>query len=229
MGLEAGYGRVPVLRGVTLRVQRGEIVTLIGRNGAGKSTTLRAISGLVHVWAGQIRFCDRAVERESPHALVRAGIVHVPEGRRLFAEMTVRENLLLGGYTCPRRELRDRLDRVYEWFPLLRARDRQLAGSLSGGEQQMLAIGRGLMADPVLLLLDEPSLGLAPKMVAQVAEMIRGIQARGITILLVEQNAQLALELSQRAYVLQTGRVVRQGPSSALRDDPHVRAAYLGV
>jgi branched-chain amino acid transport system ATP-binding protein len=227
--LEAGYGVAPVLRHVTLRVARGEIVTLIGSNGAGKSTTLRAISGLVAISGGEIRFLGDAISARPSHAIVRAGIAHVPEGRRLFGEMTVRENLLLGAYTCPRRELSGRVARVYEWFPALAERDHQLAGSLSGGEQQMLAIGRGLTADPKLLLLDEPSLGLAPKLVMQVAGMIQTIRDRGITVFLVEQNAQLALSISDRAYVLQTGQIAREGASRDLLGDPFVRTAYLGL
>ena len=228
-GLEASYGGALVLRDVSARVDRGEIVTLIGSNGAGKSTTLRAISGLVVIRGGQIRFRGQLITRRPSHAIVRAGVAHVPEGRRLFGEMTVRENLLLGAYTCRRRELGGRLTRVYQWFPQLAERDHQMAGSLSGGEQQMVAIGRGLMADPSLLLLDEPSLGLAPKLVAQVADMIRSIRELGITILLVEQNAQLALQISDRAYVLQTGRVAREGASRDLLGDPFVRTAYLGL
>jgi branched-chain amino acid transport system ATP-binding protein len=227
--LEAGYGVAPVLRDVTLRVARGEIVTLIGSNGAGKSTTLRAISGLVAISGGAIRFLGQAIGGRPSHAIVRAGVAHVPEGRRLFGEMTVRENLLLGAYTCPRRELSARVARVYEWFPALAERDHQLAGSLSGGEQQMVAIGRGLTADPRLLLLDEPSLGLAPKLVMQVAGMIQAIRDRGITVLLVEQNAQLALSISDRAYVLQTGQIAREGASRDLLGDPFVRTAYLGL
>lgn len=229
VAVEAGYGRAAVLRGVSIRVDRGEIVTLIGSNGAGKSTTLRAISGLVPVREGKISFLGDTISDRPSHAVVRSGLAHVPEGRRLFADMTVRENLLLGGYTCPRQELRERLGRVFEWFPLLQERDRQLAGSLSGGEQQMVAISRGLMANPTLLMLDEPSLGLAPKLVAQVAEIIQTIRVRGITVLLVEQNARLALQISDRGYVLQTGRIIREGPSSALLDDPFVRTAYLGL
>ena len=228
-GVEAGYGAGPVLRGVSVRVDRGEIVTLIGSNGAGKSTTLRAISGLVAVRKGRIRFLDRVISGRPSHAIVRAGVAHVPEGRRLFGEMTVRENLLLGAYIAPRRELGQRVARVYDWFPRLAERDHQLAGSLSGGEQQMVAIGRGLMADPTLLLLDEPSLGLAPKLVVQVAEMIRAIRDRGLTVLLVEQNAHLALQFSDRAYVLQTGQIALEGVSRDLLGDPFVRKAYLGL
>jgi branched-chain amino acid transport system ATP-binding protein len=228
-GLEAGYGAAPVLRNITLRVERREIVTLIGSNGAGKSTTLRAISGLATIRRGEIRFLGHVISRWRSHAIVRAGVAHVPEGRRLFGEMTIRENLLLGAYTSRRRELVDRIARVYDWFPRLAERDHQLAGSLSGGEQQMVAIGRGLMADPTLLLLDEPSLGLAPKLVTQVAEMIQSIRGRGITVLLVEQNAHLALQLSDRAYVLQTGAIAREGTSRDLLGDAFVRAAYLGL
>jgi len=227
--LEAGYGVAPVLRNITLRVGSGEIVTLIGSNGAGKSTTLRAISGLITISRGEIRFLGQAISGRPSHAIVRAGVAHVPEGRRLFGEMTVRENLLLGAYTCRRRELSARVARVYEWFPALAERDHQLAGSLSGGEQQMVAIGRGLTADPKLLLLDEPSLGLAPKLVTQVAGMIQAIRDRGITVLLVEQNAQLALSISDRAYVLQTGQIAREGASRDLLGDPFVRTAYLGL
>ncbi|OGL14121.1 MAG: branched-chain amino acid ABC transporter ATP-binding protein [Candidatus Rokubacteria bacterium RIFCSPLOWO2_12_FULL_71_22] len=227
--VHAGYGRAAVLQGVRLHVTRGEIVTLIGSNGAGKSTALRTISGLVPTRQGQIRFLGQAISDRPSHAIVRAGLAHVPEGRRLFGDMTVRENLLLGGYTCSRRESDERLARAYAWFPLLAERDRQLAGSLSGGEQQMVAIARGLMADPKLLLLDEPSLGLAPKLVAQVAEMIRTVRARGVTILLVEQNANLALQLCDRGYVLQVGRIVLEGAGRELLDDPFVRTAYLGL
>ncbi|MBI4269700.1 MAG: ABC transporter ATP-binding protein [Candidatus Rokubacteria bacterium] len=227
--VHAGYGRAAVLQGVRLHVTPGEIVTLIGSNGAGKSTALRTISGLVPTRQGQIRFLGQAISDRPSHAIVRAGLAHVPEGRRLFGDMTVRENLLLGGYTGSRRQSDERLARAYAWFPLLAERDRQLAGSLSGGEQQMVAIARGLMADPKLLLLDEPSLGLAPKLVAQVAEMIRTVRARGVTILLVEQNANLALQLCDRGYVLQVGRIVLEGAGRELLDDPFVRTAYLGL
>ncbi len=227
--VQAGYGGAPVLKGVTLSVHEREIVTLIGSNGAGKSTTLRAISRLIGVERGEIRFRGDAISRESSHAIVRRGVVHIPEGRRLFGDMTVRENLVLGGYTASRRALEERLARVLAWFPRLDERRGQLAGSLSGGEQQMVAIARGLMAEPTVLMLDEPSLGLAPKLVAQVAEMIRTIRGRGITVLLVEQNARLALELADRAYVLRTGRIVLEGPSADILNDPEVRTAYLGL
>jgi branched-chain amino acid transport system ATP-binding protein len=227
--VQAGYGPAPALRGVSLSVKEGEIVTLIGSNGAGKSTTLRAISRLIPVRAGTIRFRGDLISNASSHLVVRRGLVHIPEGRRLFADMTVRENLLLGGYTCRRSELDARLARVYEWFPVLGERERQLASSLSGGEQQMVAIARGLMIQPTFVMLDEPSLGLAPKLVGQVAGMIRSIRAHGITVMLVEQNARLALELADRAYVLQTGRIALEGPSREVLNNPEVRAAYLGL
>jgi branched-chain amino acid transport system ATP-binding protein len=227
--VQAGYGAAPVLQGISISVKQGEIVTLIGSNGAGKSTTLRVISRLIPVRAGVIRFRGELISGEGSHRVVRRGLVHVPEGRRLFPDMTVRENLLLGGYTCRRGELPARLAGVYDWFPLLRERDRQLAGSLSGGEQQMVAIARGLMIQPTLVMLDEPSLGLAPRLVGQVADMIRAIRERGITVMLVEQNARLALELSDRAYVLQTGRIALEGPSRDVVANAEVRAAYLGL
>jgi len=229
MGVQAGYGPAPVLQGVSLSVREGEIVTLIGSNGAGKSTTLRAISRLIPVRAGTIRFRGELISNASSHLVVRRGLVHIPEGRRLFTDMTVKENLLLGGYTCGRRELDGRLAQVYEWFPVLGEREHQLARSLSGGEQQMVAIARGLMIQPAFVMLDEPSLGLAPKLVGQVAEMIRSIRARGITVMLVEQNARLALELADRAYVLQTGRIALEGPSREVLNNQEVRAAYLGL
>ena len=228
-GVQAGYGRAPVLRDVSLSVGEGEIVTLIGSNGAGKSTTLRVISRLIPTRAGTIRFRGEVISGASSHAVVRRGLVHIPEGRRLFTDMTVRENLLLGGYTCRRRELDARIAQVFEWFPVLGERGRQLARSLSGGEQQMVAIARGLITQPVCVMLDEPSLGLAPKLVGQVAQMIRTIRERGITVLLVEQNARLALELADRAYVLQTGRIALEGPSREVLDNQEVRAAYLGL
>lgn len=227
--VQAGYGPVPVLQGLRLSVHEGEIVTLIGSNGAGKSTTLRVISRLIPLRAGQIRFRGEPIGERASHVVVRRGLVHVPEGRRLFADMTVRENLLLGGYVARRSDLDERIERVYGWFPQLRERDRQFAGSLSGGEQQMVAIARGLMAQPALLMLDEPSLGLAPRLVAQVAEMIQTIRARGIAVLLVEQNARIALHISDRAYVLQSGRIALEGPSRDVSSLPEVRAAYLGA
>jgi branched-chain amino acid transport system ATP-binding protein len=226
--VEAGYGRTPVLHSVSLTVQPREIVSLIGSNGAGKSTTLKAISGLLRTRRGTIRFEGKVLSELPPHSVVRAGVSHVPEGRRLFADMTVHENLVLGAYTCPPADLGGRLADVYGFFPRLRERSTQAAGSLSGGEQQMVAIGRGLMAKPALLMLDEPSMGLAPKLVAQVADIVRSIRELGIGVLLVEQNARLALEISDRAYLLQMGAVVKEGSSATLRDDPAVRRTYLG-
>ena len=225
----AGYRRTPAIKGVSLAVASGEIVALIGSNGAGKSTTLRTISGLLTVQRGVIRFLGEDLVGRAAHEIVRRGVIHVPEGRRIFADMTVRENLALGGYATPAREVAAAIERIYAAFPRLAERHAQLAGRLSGGEQQMLAVGRGLMARPKLLMLDEPSLGLAPKLVAQVAAIIRRIREMGITVLLVEQNAQLALDIADRAYVLQTGTVILSGASEALRNDPMVRKAYLGL
>ncbi len=225
----AGYGRTLVLRDIDLAVAAGEVVTLIGANGAGKSSTLRVISGLLAARAGEIRFSGEAINGLRPHEIVRRGIVHVPEGRRLFNDMTVRENLLLGAYTTTKAESRGRLEEIFALFPRIKERERQLAGSLSGGEQQMVAIGRGLMSKPKLLMLDEPSLGLAPKLVRQVGEIVSSIRAIGITVLLVEQNARMALHAADRAYILQTGQVILSGSSADLRNDPAVQAAYLGV
>ena len=226
--LRAGYGRVEVLHGVSLTVGSGEIVSLIGGNGAGKSTTLRAISGLLGARRGEIRFKNDTVSNR-PVEVVKAGISQVPEGRRLFGDMTVHENLVLGAYTSAAADISERLDEIYAIFPRLRERSSQHAGSLSGGEQQMVAIGRGLMSKPQLLMLDEPSMGLAPKMVAQVADIVKTIRGLGISVLLVEQNARIAFELADRAYVLQMGRIVLEGASDTLRGDPFVRRAYLGL
>lgn len=226
--VRSGYGKTTVLHGVSLTVGAGEIVTIIGSNGAGKSTTLRTISGLLPVQQGHLVFKGKRLSAKAS-AVVRAGISQVPEGRRLFADMTVHENLVLGAYACAAAELRGRLAQVYDLFPRLRERSGQLAGSLSGGEQQMAAIGRGLMARPSLLMLDEPSMGLAPKLVLQAAEIIKMIRGLGISVLLVEQNAKIALDLADRAYVLQMGAIVKEGPCAALRDDPFIRRAYLGV
>jgi len=225
----AGYRRTPAIREVSLTIALGEIVALIGSNGAGKSTTLRTISGLLTVQRGVIRFLGENLVGRAAHEIVRRGVIHVPEGRRIFADMTVRENLALGGYATPQREVAAAIERIYAAFPRLAERHAQLAGRLSGGEQQMLAVGRGLMARPKLLMLDEPSLGLAPKLVAQVAAIIRRVREMGITVLLVEQNAQLALDIADRAYVLQTGTVILSGATEALRNDPMVRKAYLGL
>ncbi len=225
------YGNVEAVKGISLSVDEGETVTLLGANGAGKTTTLRAISGLLRPRSGVIRLGSRELQTIPAHSIVELGIAHVPEGRRMFGTLTVEENLNLGAYKHRRdmRRIASGRDRVYKLFPRLAERRGQLAGTLSGGEQQMLAIGRGLMADPSVLLLDEPSLGLAPKLVQEIFRTIREISRQGVTILLVEQNARLALQVANRAYVLETGRVVVSGPSLELRRDPRIQQAYLGA
>jgi len=227
--LEVRYGGIVALRGVDLHVEEGEIVALLGANGAGKTTTLRAISGLLPVRAGEISFAGASVRRRSPDAIARLGIGHVPEGRRVFTRMTVRENLELGGYAiASHREVAARIDEVLAIFPRLHERIAQRAGTLSGGEQQMLAIGRAMMNAPRLLLLDEPSLGLSPILVQTIFRVIRTIHERGTTILLVEQNARQALGIASRGYVLENGRIAREDAAAALLVDPAVIAAYLG-
>ncbi len=227
--LEVRYGGVRALHGVSLRVDPGEIVALLGANGAGKTTTLRAISGLVQPAAGSIAFDGMPLVRLPAHRIARLGVAHVPEGRRVFARMTVRENLALGAYgNAGGDAVEARMGEVLDIFPRLRERLKQLAGTLSGGEQQMLAIGRGLMGRPRLLLLDEPSLGLSPLLVATIFGVIAEVHARGTTILLVEQNARQALRVASRGYVLENGRIAREAPADALLDDPAVVAAYLG-
>jgi branched-chain amino acid transport system ATP-binding protein len=224
------YGDAQALAGVSLRVNAGEIVTLIGANGAGKSTTLRTISGLMKPRHGTIMLDGRRLDIVPPHSIAAAGIRHVPEGRRLFPNMTVRENLIMGAYGQMLWKTRlDGLARVYEIFPRLAERASQLGGTLSGGEQQMCAIGRALMGQPKLLMLDEPSLGLAPNIVHQMFEVIRNISRQDVTILLVEQNAQLALEIADRGYVMATGHIVLEGAGRELLDNAHVRQAYLGL
>jgi branched-chain amino acid transport system ATP-binding protein len=228
--LRSGYGRVTALWDVSFEVPVGEVVTLLGSNGAGKTTTLRTISGLLPAQAGSILFEGRDVTHARSDQLVDLGIIHVPEGRQLWARLTVEENLELGAYLPGARARRaDSLRRVYELFPRLRERRNQAAGTLSGGERQMCALGRGLMGLPRLLMLDEPSLGLAPRLVSEMFDTLRTLQAEGLTVLLVEQNVHQALELAARGYVLETGRVALSGPSSELLANPHVRAAYLGV
>jgi branched-chain amino acid transport system ATP-binding protein len=226
-GLHVRYGAIHALRGVDLEVRAGEIVTLIGSNGAGKSTLLRAVSGLLRPAAGRIHLEGVDVTARPPEAIVSLGCSHVPEGRRIFANLTVLENLQMGAF--PRRGVEaEGLERVFGLFPRLRERLRQPGGTLSGGEQQMLAIGRALMAEPLLLLLDEPSLGLAPILVNQIFAIIREINQQGTTVVLVEQNARQALRVAQRAYVLETGALALEGPASELARDPRVREAYLG-
>ena len=223
------YGRVEALKGISLEVDQGAIVTLIGANGAGKSTTLRAVSGLVRPASGEIVFQRRRIDSLSPQDVVRGGIAHVPEGRRVFPFMTVRENLNMGAFRRKgKEEVRRDLDGVFEHFPILRERKSQKAGSLSGGEQQMLAIGRALMSQPSLLLLDEPSLGLAPLMVREVGRIIGEINQRQVGIILVEQNATMALRIAHKGYVLETGSIALQGPACDLIDNEHVKKAYLG-
>ena len=223
------YGRVEALKGISLGVDQGAIVTLIGANGAGKSTALRAISGLVRPASGEIVFQGKRIDAFSPQEVVRGGIAHVPEGRRVFPFMTVRENLNMGAFRRKdKEEIKKNLEGVFEHFPILRERRSQRAGSLSGGEQQMLAIGRALMSQPTLLLLDEPSLGLAPLMVREVGRIIGEINQRQVGIILVEQNARMALRIAHKGYVLETGSIVLQGPASDLIDNEHVKKAYLG-
>jgi branched-chain amino acid transport system ATP-binding protein len=227
--LTVAYGQRRALEGVSLSVREGEIVTLLGANGSGKSTMLRAISGLVRPQRGRIVYRGRDVTATSPDAIVAAGIGHVPEGRDIFGDFSVRENLLVGAHTTPRREVDARLAAAYAAFPVLRERQDQRAATLSGGEQQMLAIARALMARPRLLLLDEPSLGLAPRLVREIFGVIERINRDGVTVLLVEQNARRALALAARGYVLEIGRVAVSGPSAELAADPRIRAAYLGM
>ncbi|MDS1141309.1 ABC transporter ATP-binding protein [Pusillimonas sp. SM2304] len=227
--LEVAYGGIRAVRGMDLAVGRGELVSLIGANGAGKSTTLRAICGLVPISAGDILYDGKSIAGTPSYMLVRQGLVMVPEGRGIFGQLTIEENLAMGGYSRQdQNAVRQDIEHVFELFPRLQERRRQSAGTLSGGEQQMLAMGRAMVSRPRLLLLDEPSMGLAPLMVEKIFEVVRTIAAEGVTILLIEQNAKLALETSQRAYVMESGQIILQGPSGQLLDDPKVRAAYLG-
>ncbi len=222
------YGNIHALQGISLTVGRGEIVTLIGANGAGKTTTLKTISGLLHPRRGKVMFEGKDISKVAAHRLVREGIGHAPEGRRIFSRMSVIENLKMGAFTRDQSTIQPDIDRVMDLFPRLRERTNQLGGTLSGGEQQMLAIGRALMSEPRVLLLDEPSLGLAPILVQQVFSTIKEINAQGTTVLLVEQNALQALSIAHRAYVLQTGRVVLSGPAEQVKENETVRKAYLG-
>jgi branched-chain amino acid transport system ATP-binding protein len=223
------YGNIEALKGITLEVNEGEVVTLIGSNGAGKSTTLRSISGLSPARTGRIRFEGREIQLMPPQEVVKMGILQSPEGRRCFQRMTVRENLELGAYLRRDANIKADLDRVFNLFPRLHEREKQKAGTMSGGEQQMLAIGRAMMGGPRLLLLDEPSMGIAPILVERIYETIAEINRQGTTILLVEQNANFALGVSNRGYVLETGKVVLSDDSAALRENPEVQKAYLGT
>jgi branched-chain amino acid transport system ATP-binding protein len=226
--LQAGYGEIRVLKGVNLSVQPGEIVTLIGANGAGKTTTLRVISGILKKMAGEIRFQGESVDHLPPHRIVKKGLIHIREGRGIFKTLTVLDNLRMGAFTRKEEDLSKNLEGVYTLFPRLKERERQMAGSLSGGEQQMLALGRAMMAEPRLLLMDEPSLGLAPLLINETFKLIRRIHERNVSILLVEQNARKALQVAQRGFVLENGRIVIEGNPQDLLNDPEVKKAYLG-
>jgi branched-chain amino acid transport system ATP-binding protein len=229
-GVSAGYGDIVVLRDVALEVGEREIVALVGANGAGKTTLLRALSGLLGVRAGEVRFLGRRIDGRRPDEIVRLGLAHVPEGRRLFFDMTVEQNLLLGATArTDKAAIRADVERVYALFPRLRERRGQTAGSMSGGEQQMCAIGRGMMSAPRLLMVDELSLGLAPVLVEQIMAALAELRAAGTSVLLVEQDVELALESADRGYVLETGQIAASAPAAELRDDPRIREAYLGL
>jgi len=228
-GLRAGYGAMEILRGVDLFVGHCKIIAVLGANGVGKSTLNRTLSGVVRSWSGSIRFADAMIERERPSAIVASGLIHVPEGRRIFPNLTVRENLDLGAYRRGRERREYNRSKVFSLFPRLAERQAQRAGTLSGGEQQMLAIGRGLMAEPRLLILDEPSLGLSPLMVEELFSLIKGINAEGIALLLVEQNVVQSLEVADRACILDNGMIVLEGSAADLRNDPGLQRAYFGL
>lgn len=223
------YGVIHALKDISFQVNEGEIVALIGANGAGKTTTLQTVSGMLSAKSGSIQFQDQEISRMPEHKIVKQGISHVPEGRRMFSNLTVLENLKMGAYTRKdKQEINNSLEMVYERFPRLKERTRQLAGTLSGGEQQMLAMGRALMANPRILLLDEPSMGLSPLLVSEIFDIIQEINKQGVTILLVEQNAKKALSIANRAYVLETGRIVKENDAQALLHDEAIKKAYLG-
>jgi len=228
-GLRAGYGMTEILRGIDLVVGCGEIIAVLGANGAGKSTLNRVLSGVERPWSGSIRFAGAMIERERPAAIVARGLIHVPEGRRIFPNMTVRENLDLGAYRRGRARREHNRHKVFSIFPRLAQRQAQVAGTLSGGEQQMLAIGRGLMAEPKLLILDEPSLGLSPLLVEELFSLIKAINAEGIALLLVEQNVVQSLEVADRACILDNGTFVLEGRAADLRNDPNLKRAYFGM
>ena len=227
-GLKVAYGGIQAVKGISFEVHEGELVSLIGANGAGKTTTLKAITGLQPVAAGEIVYLGRNIKGQGAWDLVKQGLVMVPEGRGTFTRMTITENLQMGAFVREDREIDADMDRVFELFPRLKERRHQLAGTMSGGEQQMLAMGRALMARPKVLLMDEPSMGLSPIMVDKIFEVVNDIHGRGTTILLVEQNASRALQLASRGYVMESGEITMSGAGQALLDDPKVRAAYLG-
>ena len=222
------YGSIHAIKDISFEVCRGQIVTLIGANGAGKSTTLQTVSGLLHSKTGSIEFLGKSLAGVAPHRIVEHGLAHVPEGRRVFLQMSVEENLEMGAYTRPRSEISDSIADVYSRFPRLKERRKQIAGTLSGGEQQMLAMGRALMSKPQLLMLDEPSMGLSPILVDQIFDIIKELHRAGTTILLVEQNAQMALSIADRAYVLESGKIVLSGSGEELLESEQVKKAYLG-
>lgn len=227
--LHVAYGGIRALQGISLTVHEKQIVTLLGSNGAGKSTTIRAVSGIVPIKSGEIRFEGTVLNRMPPHAIQQLGMVHVPEGRKIFANLTVRENLAMGAYhNRDKRAVATTMERVFSIFPALESRLNQLGGTLSGGEQQMLAVGRAMMSKPRLIMMDEPSLGLAPLVVADVFRVIEEIRSEGVTVFLVEQNANAALKIADRALVLETGRIVLEGTGHELLDNPKVKRAYLG-
>ncbi|NLI11234.1 MAG: ABC transporter ATP-binding protein [Peptococcaceae bacterium] len=227
--IQVYYGAIQALHGISFEVNEGEIVTLIGANGAGKSTTLRTISGLIRAKSGLIEFMGQDITKTPAHKIVKMGLAHVPEGRKIFPNLTVHENLLMGAYTkSDRTEIAASLENVFQRFPRLKEREKQHAGTLSGGEQQMLAMGRGLMCKPSLLILDEPSMGLSPILVEEIFNIIQEINQLGTTVLLVEQNAFMSLQIAHRAYVLETGRILLSGSAADLQANPKVRSAYLG-
>ena len=223
------YGNIHAIKDVSFEVNEGEIVTLIGANGAGKSTILKTVSGLLRTKTGDVILKGESIKSVAPHKIVGKGLAHVPEGRRVFLAMSVEENLEMGAYTQPASSIAPNMQEVFQWFPRLKERRRQMAGTLSGGEQQMLAMGRAMMSGAKVLLLDEPSMGLSPLLVKEIFEIITELNKRGMTILLVEQNAQMALSVAQRAYVLETGRIIMQGSAAELLNDDSVRKAYLGA
>lgn len=222
------YGSIHAIKDISFEVRKGQIVTLVGANGAGKSTTLQTISGLLHSKTGSIEFLGKNLAGVAPHKIVEHGLAHVPEGRRVFLQMSVEENLEMGAYTRPRSEIDDGIADVYSRFPRLKERRKQVAGTLSGGEQQMLAMGRALMSNPKIILMDEPSMGLSPILVSEIFNIIKEVSADGTTVLLVEQNAKKALSIANRAYVLETGKIVLEGDAKELMNDEQVKKAYLG-
>ena len=222
------YGAIHAVKGISFEVEEGDIVTLIGANGAGKSTTLQTVSGLLRSKTGSITFLDENISKIAPHKILKRGLAQVPEGRRVFLQMSVQENLEMGAYTRPNSSIEGNLEHVYELFPRLKERSKQISGTLSGGEQQMLAMGRAMMSEPKLLMLDEPSMGLAPILVEQIFDIIQELHKAGATILLVEQNAQMALQVANRAYVLETGKITLSGSGKELLESDSIKKAYLG-